>query len=256
MIDKNIVVTNIQRFSLHDGPGIRTTVFLKGCNLRCPWCANPENIQHQLENYSIDGISKTYGRYYSCQELYDEVIKDKLYYAHQGGITYSGGEPILQIQKLLPLIKKLHEEGIHQCIETALFVSPYVLDLVVPYVDMFYVDIKILNVEKCKEFIGGTIESYLKNVRFLLEKGCNIRFRVPLISPYTSNSENLGRVILLLKKYGVKELEAIVGHNLAEKKYQSLGRQGYKVPAITENELEKIRVQFQDNGIKLILCHV
>ena len=79
-MDEHILITNIQRFSLHDGPGIRTTVFCKGCSLRCPWCANPENLEPRSEDYVKDGVPGTYGRYISCEELLQEVMKDEMFY--------------------------------------------------------------------------------------------------------------------------------------------------------------------------------
>ena len=154
-----VLITKIQRFSLHDGPGIRTTVFLKGCSLRCPWCSNPENIEPYLQTYCLDKKVGTYGRYISCNELYEEVTKDRAFYkttsgtcrakdaedleSLPGGITFSGGEPLLQIKNLKPLLLCLKNENIHIAIETSLFAMQDQLELALECVDLFYVDIKI-----------------------------------------------------------------------------------------------------------------
>ena len=108
MKNDEILISNIQRFSLHDGPGIRTTVFLKGCTLKCPWCANPENILYKSEAYQTEnGRAGVYGQWTTSDELYGEVMKDAVFYAQGGGVTYSGGEPLMQARPLLPLMEKL-----------------------------------------------------------------------------------------------------------------------------------------------------
>ena len=121
-----MIVTNIQHFCLHDGYGIRTTVFLKGCSLRCPWCANPENINMNIEKYveklNNKEIEKNYGFNITIDELYSEIVKDKNFYSNGGGVTFSGGEPILQINELEDLLIKLNNENINITFETALFV--------------------------------------------------------------------------------------------------------------------------------------
>ncbi len=128
-MNEKILLTNIQKFSLHDGPGIRTTIFLKGCSLRCPWCSNPENIEFKEQNYIKDGVAGIYGKWMTCDEIYAEIIKDIDFYGLfsggeeiknlkyleklPGGVTFSGGEPLLQIDKLVSLLKKLKTKNIH-----------------------------------------------------------------------------------------------------------------------------------------------
>ena len=85
-----MLITNIQRFSLHDGPGIRTTVFLKGCSIKCPWCSNPENIKNYPEVYYKDGVKGIYGKEFSLDEIYAEIVKDRVFYEDNGGVTFSG----------------------------------------------------------------------------------------------------------------------------------------------------------------------
>ena len=114
---KNII-TNIQRFCLQDGPGIRTVVFFKGCNLNCPWCSNPENISFDIET-SVDR-EITYGKEYNCKDLYDEIIKDKIYYKNSGGVTFSGGEPLWHVFEIKELLEKIKREKISIVFETTL----------------------------------------------------------------------------------------------------------------------------------------
>ena len=98
-------ITNIQHFSLHDGSGIRTAVFLKGCNLTCPWCCNPENMNFEIEKYDYNNKNDSFGYDISLEDLEREILKDEIYFAEgKGGVTFSGGEPFLQIKSLKPLI--------------------------------------------------------------------------------------------------------------------------------------------------------
>lgn len=122
-----MIITNIQRFSLHDGPGIRTTVFLKGCSIRCPWCSNPENINHQIESYVKDGKEGFYGKEYSVDQVLKEVLKDKIFYEDNGGVTFSGGEALLYAKELLPLMEQIKQNNISIAVETCLFVLQLIL---------------------------------------------------------------------------------------------------------------------------------
>ena len=178
--------TNIQRFSLNDGPGIRTTVFLKGCNLRCPWCANPENIDYQLTPYINENENGVFGQDIEVLELYEKIIKDKPFYElNNGGVTFSGGEPLLQIKALEPLLQKLKKEKINMCIETALQVPSELVEIAVNYIDEFIVDIKILDEDECKIVLNGNIDLYKKNLEILIQNAQIDIFRIPLVNEYT-----------------------------------------------------------------------
>ena len=151
--EKKILVTKIQRFSLHDGPGIRTTIFLKGCSVRCPWCCNPENLLNTQQYYVKDGVKEVYGVYYEVNDLYEEIMKDEIFYTDSdvdydirnssdisrlpGGITFSGGEPLLQMEPLQPLLYLLDQRHIHMAVETSLFVPWRDLCLAMEYINFF-----------------------------------------------------------------------------------------------------------------------
>ena len=243
--EKNILLTNIQRFSLHDGPGIRTTVFLKGCSIHCPWCSNPKNLLHREQRYvKMDHNGKveeegTYGKWYSPDELYSEVIKDKSFYGYcnansatyldslPGGVTFSGGECMLQMKELDPMLQRLNDEQIHTIVETSLFCSSVQLSIAIKHIDLFYVDIKVLNDDLCSSSLGGRIELYKNNLVTLLNSGKPVVFRLPVIGGYTDSEENRKAVVELIeskaKSYSnLLKIEILKEHNLGTNKYQSL----------------------------------
>ena len=181
----NPLITNIQRFCVHDGPGIRTTVFFKGCLLHCLWCANPENIRNDIEyglskdkcisndgNCMINdkcstikhtGVSECdyqkclvhaitkYGIHYDDETLFNLLIADRKFFDMDGGITFSGGEPLLSLPYYERLLQKLKEEKINMAIETSLYAPTENLMKIIPYLDYFIVDIKILDGKKAEK---------------------------------------------------------------------------------------------------------
>ena len=218
-------VTDIQHFSLHDGPGIRTTVFLKGCSIRCPWCANPECISQKIRG--------EFGYDISLDELEKEILKDEPYYKTGGGVTFSGGEPLLQIKYLEPLLKSLKLKNINICFETALFVPKEYLNIAKIYADEFIVDIKMLNSENTKNILKGDINQYLDNLNVLnLEK---TTFRIP-VTEYSLNDEDL--ILQLLNQHKPKKLEIFKLHNLAKRKYELLGKEMYTKEVSDEQILD------------------
>lgn len=239
-----VIVTNIQRFSLHDGPGIRTTVFFKGCNLKCPWCSNPENINFEIEKYNNDGIEGTYGKEYTLDELYKEIMKDKDYYDKDGGVTFSGGECLWKFKDIEPLLKKLKENNINICIETALTVPNEYLEIAVKYVDEYFVDMKIINKNEVR-FINGNSHFFIENLNYLYEKNKDITIRIPVVPKYTYTEENIKEISKLLKKYKFKKIELFKIHRLGESKYKSLKLEMPHFEEVTNKELEELRDEFK-----------
>lgn len=239
----SVRVTNIQRFSLQDGPGIRTTVFLKGCNLKCPWCANPENIDYEKTEY-IDGKTnerRIFGYDITIDELYDEIMKDKVYFElNNGGVTFSGGEPLIQVKQLEPLFQKLKKENINICIETALQVSNELVEIATKYIDECIIDIKILDKEECKNVLNGNIDLYIKNLKTITKKIKDITFRIPLINEYTLKTENINKMLDLLKQFKVQKVEIFKIHNLAESKYKAIGKQIKTFEEVKDIDVENL----------------
>lgn len=204
-----------------------------------------------------DGKLGVYGQYMSCDELYEELMKDEIFYRQKGhgtgldalpgGVTYSGGEALLQADKLEPLFQKLHDAGVHQCVETCLFVPADKLELAMRYLDLFYVDIKILDKERCRSIVHGDLEQYLANVKTLFEAQKPVVFRVPVIGGYTDDDGNIGRIIELIQQYPPLKVELIKEHNLGQSKYISLGKTPLELNTVTDDFMERLKRRINGN---------
>lgn len=238
----NLLITNIQRFCLNDGPGIRTTCFFKGCSIKCPWCCNPENISQLKEEYFNDnGDCEVFGKYYTNTELYGILLKDKVFYNNVGGVTFSGGEALLQFYKFKPLLDLLKKSNINTCLETSLFVDNSIFVDSIIYFDYYIVDIKILDKNRCNNLIGGNLDLFYTNLDVLLNSNKNIWIRIPVIKGYTDDYVNKNNIVSLLKnissRKNVVSIELIKGHNLAKSKYKFLST---KIQNIVYHELEDL----------------
>lgn len=238
MSRKNLMITNIQRMCFHDGPGIRTTVFTKGCSLHCPWCSNPENLRFGPEAYEKDGVPGIYGKEYSPSELVSALLKDQDFWGTDGGVTFSGGEALMQAEALEPVLQNLKMLQVHTAVETALFVPTDDVKRVLPYLDYVIADVKILESGLCREVLGGDLELYLKNVKVLYESGRLKLFRIPCCMEYTFTSGNKRLLADFLQKYVDIPVQIFAVHGLGEKKYRSLGRTMWKGEKVERQSLE------------------
>ena len=280
----SIAVTKIQSYSVHDGPGIRTTVFLKGCTLHCPWCANPETQscenalwfdeklcagtddvcsfglecskdrakQYVLNNKELGfacptGALKHTSMEYKAEELLKRIMKDAPFIKAAGGVTFSGGEPLLQISGLEPVLEDLQDIGIDICFETALNIPAENVQLALKYADRFFVDMKSIVSEDYK-MIGGNVESYRKNIRLVDESAIPYIIRIPLVKPYTYNSENLNAIAERLLELNPQQVEVFQCHNLGSNKYSMLGRQYEPCNNVSEEEVLQAKEILSQSG--------
>lgn len=278
-------VFNIQRFSVHDGPGIRTTVFLKGCNLRCAWCHNPESYKRELQiGYQPDkctgcgtcsrvcpngvyirdrqrmngsactacgncvreclyGALQIWGADKSVQEVMAIVEKDIDYFRNSnGGLTLSGGEPLLQPDFAGALFKRAKESGIHTALDTAADVPYGSFQKVLPYTDLILLDLKIMDSGLHQRYTGRPNGQILDNARRLCEGGIKIQIRVPLIKSINDSIENAQMLREFIAEYpNIEGVKLLPYHSMGRTKADGIGveMQTFEPPA--ENVLGEIR---------------
>lgn len=226
------LIFNIQKFSLNDGPGIRTVVFFKGCPLRCKWCSNPESQIGAPEKMFDESKNRmiTCGKYMTVNDVMKVVMQDKAFYdASGGGVTFSGGEVLFQAKFAIALAKRLKAKGVHLACETTGYVKSSVFKEFMKYMDFMYYDCKQWN---AMLHIKGTAKSnkiILKNLDLALKyqtpaHGKQLCIRIPVIPGfnYTDNdAENFGKLFV---KMGVKHVELLPFHQFGLKKYAELNR--------------------------------
>ncbi|MBE6767864.1 MAG: glycyl-radical enzyme activating protein [Ruminococcaceae bacterium] len=267
-------VFDIQRFSLHDGPGIRTTVFLKGCPLQCRWCHNPESKRRSSEllfdqrkcllcgactatcpthahalgakEHTVDrarcvgcgacaavcptGCLELVGTERTVDEVLREVMRDAVFYQNSGGgITLSGGEPLLQFDFTYSLLAAAKARGLHTCLETCGFADAEKLRRIAPLVDIFLYDYKESDRERHRAYTGVYNEQILANLAMLDETGCSIILRCPIIPTLNDRTEHLEAIARLAEKlYHVTEIHVEPYHALGVSKSARLGEESFR----------------------------
>ncbi len=221
-------IFDIQRYSIHDGLGIRTIVFLKGCVLRCRWCCNPESQSYQIEKMTTAGRTKMIGRDVTVEEVMDTIEKDRIYYRHSGGgLTLSGGESLCQPQFAKALLKAAKEDGLTTAMESMGCAEYSVIDDILEYLDCYLMDIKHVNPIKHKQFTGRSNELMLENAKKIAASGkTELIIRVPVIPTFNATPEEISAIARFAGSLpGVKKLHLLPYHRLGQDKYEGLGRE-------------------------------
>ena len=217
-------ISNIQHFSVGDGEGIRTTVFFKGCSLRCPWCHNPENLTSvpEILRYG-NGRSETLGRLVTADDILPELLEDRDFYETSGGgVTFSGGEVMLQADGARELAAALYENGVSMLIDTAGCVSYSEFEKLRGVVAGYLYDFKTADPEKYRS-IGGDLHRVTENLTRLMTDGENVRVRIPLIPGFNSAGTDVTLMCRYLRDMGVAAVEVIPFHRLGASKYEAMG---------------------------------
>jgi len=263
------LVFDVRRYSVHDGPGIRTTVFFKGCPLSCWWCHNPESqgrtpfihydrtrclgcgscvatcadgaltltpsgVAVDVERCRVDGACvlacpaqarELVGRWYSATELLTEIERDQLFHDQSGGgVTFSGGEPLLQWAFLLDMLRGCGQRGIHRTVDTTGFASPRVLLQVADETDLFLYDLKTMDAELHRRTTGVPLAPILANLERLLERGARVRVRLPLIPGISDGVDHIDRAGDFLAAHGgVEAVHLLPFHRAARSKHERFG---------------------------------
>lgn len=246
------VIFNSQKFSVHDGPGIRTTVFFKGCPIRCAWCHNPESQLYQVENMpKKNGKEELVGKEYSLQALIKEIEKDQLFYDQSGGgVTLSGGEVMTQDMTYIEsLVKSLKRKGISVAIDTC-GVAPFEnYQRLLPYVDLFLYDLKFIDGALHKTYTGTSNELVLDNLKKLSEAQAKIDLRLILLEGINADNQTMADTISWLKeeKINLTAVHLLPYHEFGKDKYQRLGRQWQSFQAPSEERLADIKALWEQH---------
>lgn len=239
-------IFDIQRYSIHDGPGIRTIVFLKGCVLRCRWCCNPESQNYEIETMMVHGKPKTIGQDVTVREVMETVEKDRQYYRRSGGgLTLSGGESLCQPEFARDLLRAAKESGINTAMESMGCASYETIETFLPYLDTYLMDIKHTNTEKHKEFTGKSNELMLENAKKIAASGkTNLVIRVPVIPGFNDRQDEIESIARFSDSLpGVTKIHLLPYHRLGQDKYEGLGREylmGDVLPP-TNEKMETLR---------------
>lgn len=221
-------IFDIQKYSVHDGPGIRTIVFLKGCPLRCKWCCNPESQSGKVQTMTVAGEPKVMGQDVTVEEVMAEVLKDSAHFRRSGGgLTLSGGECLLQPEFASALLQAAKANGITTAIETTGFASfDMIEDKILPFLDTVLMDIKHINPAKHKLFTGQSNEKILENAKKIAKiKGEHLIIRTPVVPTFNDTPEEILAISQFARSLpGVKQHHLLPYHRLGSDKYEGLGR--------------------------------
>ena len=264
------LISGIKRMEIHDGDGLRTTVFFKGCPLRCLWCHNPESLsfEKQVAFFKEKCVScgtckgeksdKTaalcpvdalwlYGKEYDLDGLVEEICIDEPFFKNGGGVTLSGGECLAQSDFAVSLARALHEKGISVYIDTCGFAKREVFERIIPYADKFLYDVKAVDPEVHVKCTGRDNALILDNLRYLSERGCRIEVRYPLVKGYNDTEcEAIAKVLKELR--GIENVKVLQYHSLSGSRYEALG---------LDCTLPKTETTFEDveNAVHVLKSH-
>ncbi len=245
------IIFNIKRYAIHDGPGIRTTVFFKGCPLSCWWCHNPESRALPVEKFTLaDNKTETVGRKITSAELIEIIIKDLIFFEESGGgVTFGGGEPLMQPEFLLTMLKLSKEEGLHIAVDTTGYISWSVLKKMAEFIDLFLYDIKLLDDKQHIKYTGVSNKIIIDNLRRLLEMNKNVLIRMPIIPGITNSKENLQQFKELIESLPFRPPVEFLNFNIfAPEKYR---RFNYpfkltKTEPLSDEEFERLNEEFNN----------
>jgi pyruvate formate lyase activating enzyme len=293
-------IFDIRKYSVHDGPGIRTTVFLKGCPLDCWWCHNPESQSLKPEpmlrpnlcigcdaciaacaegaiardsdgqltwdregcvscgecaETCVAGAREMAGRSYDTAEVLAELERDRLFYEESGGgVTFSGGEPLLQWRFLGELLRACRRMELHTAVDTSGFASREVFEGLLPDIDLVLYDLKHTDAEQHRKYTGVALEPILRNLRLLAERGVPVWLRVPLVPGINDDEANLRRLGELARGMpNIRQVNLLPYHHTAEGKYEHLGRT-YRLPdtpSPTDLEMQRHAELLREYGLEV-----
>ncbi|MCH3963906.1 MAG: glycyl-radical enzyme activating protein [Clostridium sp.] len=247
-------IFNIQKFSVHDGPGVRTTVFFKGCPIKCMWCHNPESQRYEPELMkNKDGKEEMIGRQYAIKELVKIVQADQIFYDQSGGgVTLSGGEVMTQdMDYVEKLARELQRVGISVAIDTCGVVPPDNYKRILPYTDLFLYDLKLIDPQMHKKYTGVSNDLILENLKLISSHEGKINLRLILINDVNADDESICGISSWLEEQNIsiESINLLPYHDFGRDKYHNLNRectQNFKKPG--DERINEIKQYFEKAG--------
>jgi pyruvate formate lyase activating enzyme len=258
------LIFDIRRFSVHDGPGIRTTVFMKGCSMACWWCHNPESrssaCETYIESHKLDdrefSREERIGKQIEVNELLEQIEKDLVFMNESGGgVTFSGGEPLFQPEFLEEILSLCRSRHIQTAIDTSGYASRKVMERMLPLTNLFLFDLKLMNDEFHHHYTGVSNSQILENLKFIAEAGKRIWIRIPLIEKVNDMPDNLSMVSSFLQslKGAIENVNLLPYHTIGKSKYSKFGKENRmgKMGNYPVEKSEKILKYFLNKGFKV-----
>ncbi len=258
------IIFDIKRFAVHDGPGIRTTVFMKGCTLSCQWCHNPESRSADIctvpktvrmgdKTFTEDEIV---GREMTVEGVMKELRKEQIFMEESGGgVTFSGGEPLQQANFFLEMLAACKLERMHTTVDTTGFSNWKTLEKVAQKTDLFLYDLKLIDDNLHKSYAGVSNQLILVNLKKLLELDKRVRIRIPMIPGITFTEENINQTIVFLSglKFPIEGIDLLPFHNTASHKYERFGMENKlgELKSIKKSDLGETKLRFEKVGFEV-----
>jgi pyruvate formate lyase activating enzyme len=259
-------IFNLKKYAVHDGPGIRLTIFFQGCPMKCLWCHNPESLElpeNITKNLDYRNCLRPFSgvipdiiaREVNVSEIMREIEKDVIFYDQSGGgVTFSGGEPLLQPEFLKSLLVRCQQKGIHTAVDTTGYVSWQVLEDLSKFVDLYLYDLKMMDDDLHRKFTGVSNAKILRNLNKLLTEKKDVTVRIPLIPEITDTKQNLTAIARYLKKFPtINNIDLLPFNKMGEKKYNKLER-SYSLGKLkhqSEQALNQMKAVFTSLGFSV-----
>jgi len=261
----NGIIFSIKRYSIHDGPGIRVTFFMKGCPLLCRWCHNPEGISPEPEEIiQVNRVGdkefskkEIAGNQVTVREIMTIIEKERIFIESSGGgVTFSGGEPFMQTGFLTEALIACRENGFHTAVDTSGFTLPENIKKVIPLTDIFLFDLKHLDPEKHFQYTGVSNELILSNLGIILASGKEVMIRIPIIPGINDDAAHLTALIGYLNKLKtsrIRMINLLPYHKAGLAKYRKFGRENLMEPVEqpTSERMKEIRELFAETGLRI-----
>jgi len=258
------LIFDIKKYAVHDGPGIRQTIFFKGCPLDCWWCHNPESRlcseEVILEKKPLDGLvftgEKTIGKWMTVEEVMEIIEKEIVFFDEsEGGVTFSGGEPLQQFDFLRALLKACREKDIHTTLDTTGFCNEEKFRKLIGEVDLFLFDLKLMDDVQHKKYTGISNRVILKNLISLVEAGEEVILRLPVVPGITNTRENLEALKKFIEplNFSTRKISLLPYHDFGKEKYEKFNMVNRLngIKPLDKKELNQLKEEFEEIGYQV-----